>query len=374
MDDAPSGREQPTRRPPPPASAPASDATSHSALDPVPASLLAARETARRDGCMRKGTIRTGCAEVDETVLLGGFERGCVVGVSAEDDRFALQLGLQSIAHALVAAPAAAAPAARIITTQATAALAPALRACVVAQLLVQQQQQQQQQQDVDARAKALLRRVSLSRVFDVQGLWEALRELEHEAGPAPDVILITHMAGLMKALFAAHKASAHATLQRLASHLRQAARAPPRGGPLVMVLNATGAASPGPASTTAAAKPLDPTLRSIFDAPPARRSRPAFGLVFTQMLDMHLLCTRVPRDRADAQAVAGASSGGGVASGARFVWVVECLLDEIGVWEEEEEEQGREERARKGRRCREQRWGAVDFDGEYRLVDAFRS
>ena len=49
-----------------------------------------------------------------------------------------------------------------------------------------------------------------------------------------------------------------------------------------------------------------------------------------------------------------------------RFTWVVEALLDEIGVWEPE--------RAAGGpRRSREQRWGAVDVvDNGTRLVNAF--
>ena len=43
-------------------------------------------------------------------------------------------------------------------------------------------------------------------------------------------------------------------------------------------------------------------------------------------------------------------------------------MLDEIGV-HEQSDDAGRRERGK--RRCREQRWGAVDVDGEGRVVGA---
>ena len=65
-------------------------------LDPVPAAALYELEVARRRGLLRplKATgagarFGTGCAEVDREVLGGGgFERGSVVGVSAEEVDF----------------------------------------------------------------------------------------------------------------------------------------------------------------------------------------------------------------------------------------------------------------------------------------------
>lgn len=106
--------------------------------------------------------------------------------------------------------------------------------------------------------------------------------------------------------------------------------------------------------------------------------NKPSFGLVFAQLLDIHILCSRVPRTRADAEAEAEARAmavsgetegvgGGGGAGGPRrrFAWVVEVLLDEIGVWEGTGA-------GRPRRRSREQRWGAVDVVGGVRVVDAF--
>ncbi|KAM0323169.1 hypothetical protein ACHAQA_009019 [Verticillium albo-atrum] len=89
-----------------------------------------------------------------------------------------------------------------------------------------------------------------------------------------------------------------------------------------------------------------------------SRRNKPSFGMVFAQILDLHLLCTRVPRGADDAERVFGDAPGE-----AKFVWVVEVLLDEIGVWEGK----------RGPRRSREQRWGAVDVV-KGRVVNAFEA
>lgn len=54
----------------------------------------------------------------------------------------------------------------------------------------------------------------------------------------------------------------------------------------------------------------------------------------------------------------------------------MEVLLDEVGVFEmgENKDEEEREEVVVRGRKSREQRWGAVDVeDGGRRLVDAMR-
>lgn len=63
-----------------------SQASSHFQLEPVSGATLFEQETRRRDALARRGRCVTGCRELDEQVLLGGFERGCVVGVSAEEE------------------------------------------------------------------------------------------------------------------------------------------------------------------------------------------------------------------------------------------------------------------------------------------------
>jgi hypothetical protein len=71
---------------------PPSQASSHPRLEPVSASVLAQNEADRRDAVSRLGACMTGCAIVDEDVLLGGFERASVVGVSAEDEELGVQV------------------------------------------------------------------------------------------------------------------------------------------------------------------------------------------------------------------------------------------------------------------------------------------
>lgn len=61
-------------------------------IEPVSAAVLHSRETKRRDELLRRGPVRTGCDEVDEYILLGGFERGSVVGISAEDEVFGMRV------------------------------------------------------------------------------------------------------------------------------------------------------------------------------------------------------------------------------------------------------------------------------------------
>jgi hypothetical protein len=54
---------------------------------PVSASALASIEKQRRDFVRGLGPCRSGCEDLDNYVLLaGGFERGSVVGISAEDE------------------------------------------------------------------------------------------------------------------------------------------------------------------------------------------------------------------------------------------------------------------------------------------------
>ncbi|KAF4822903.1 hypothetical protein CGCTS75_v010452 [Colletotrichum tropicale] len=220
-------------------------------------------------------------------------------------------------------------------------------------------------------------------------------REAEPEPEPPapPDMILITHFSTLMTALFTGRdRPSAHDGLQSLSAFLRYLSRSL-SSSPLIILLNSTSSSKsrtlteppPIPPSeappppderSSSSSKPLAATLRSVFNPPQldipgyashaaARRNKPTFGLVFAQLLDLHLLCTKVPRTRKDAErlyAPPARDDGGG--GGVRYTWVVEVLLDELGVWEERAAQPG-------VRRCREQRWTAVDVRAG-RVVDAF--
>lgn len=205
--------------------------------------------------------------------------------------------------------------------------------------------------------------------------------------GPAPsslpDLILITHTSALLSGLFTARdKPAAHESALLLSSHLQYLTRGPTFGDPLIMLLNSTTSPfSPAHDDVVTAtvndeprqARLPEPTLSSIFNPPPQashppghapHRNKPSFGQVFAQMLDLHLLCTRVPRAKEDAAAAA-AGLGPGFVS---YVWAVEVLLDETGVYE------GSGFDICKARRSREQRWAAVYVDelNGGRVVDAF--
>ncbi|KAI5861088.1 hypothetical protein GGS23DRAFT_613261 [Durotheca rogersii] len=539
--------------------------------------LLPTTTTTKQGGGWGNGDrlrMRTGCAEIDGGALLGGgFERGTIVGVSAEEADFGVLVGLQTVARALVSdhsgegigggkpeSTGANRLRAAVVTTLPPAAILPLLRDVVAAQARARfatghrPRGTEEVEEVVKGIVRSCLERVSISRIFDIEGLWEVIRELEtpisttpdartegaqiaspsgkdggadpirsttaqeeeaqavfpeslvsepspskvsgndedsdadlglvvadppvpelpprthkteiqdseddedggldsspppmiaspraklpitlpslrsprspllrpppsqlppaappttstprepaggvrednaekaagdeersgREAGAEkgeneptptlPDIILVTHFSSLLAGLFARAgdhgKAAAHATLQLLAAHLRHLCRAP--APPLVMLLNTTTATA---TTAAAAAAPAPaPTLRSVFSAAPAParpRSKPAFGATFAQLLDLHLLCTRVPRSPADA----------------RRCWVVEVLLDELGVWERATEasggggEEGRNAGGSGGdggtggrwqRRSREQRWGAVDVRAGVTIVDAF--
>ncbi|KAF9879625.1 hypothetical protein CkaCkLH20_03168 [Colletotrichum karsti] len=509
-----------------------SQASSHFPLEPISADVLLRRETKRRDALREMGRVRTGCRGVDEYVLAGGFERGSVVGISAENEQLGVLISMQAVAKEVCGGDGSGESRVMVVTAQPPPAVLPTLRDAVKAELAVLGVPAA----EVKGRLRSCLERVSVSRVFDFDGLWEVLGDLdippgspsadgsvvsEDDGGAAtsqeedvveteaetvqevlvlpdlkpepryhpqtttkteiadsdeeeafsppasssselselspppssmasmlatpephenpevsdhrepsqerqivdaeeeeismaaeepiedqntkiqsptkrdekaspPDIILITHFSALMTALFTRlDRTSAHDSLQSLSDYLRYLSRSL-SSSPLIILLNSTsssksktltrpdpamdqGEAQPPPAGDGSPAKnsvrPIDPSLCSIFHPPPldihgynnqtlSRRNKPTFGLVFSQFLDLHILCTRVPSTKEDGEMVyaEGRDDVG-------FTWVVEVLLDEMGVWGEEGP-QG-------SRRCREQRWTPVEVAGG-RVVDAF--
>lgn len=212
---------------------------------------------------------------------------------------------------------------------------------------------------------------------------------LQPTTNPPPDLILITHISPLLNTLFMGRdKPSAHDTMASLSSQLRHLAHI----GPLIMILNSTTTSSSfphgtsstttGPTSNQPPAQkptPTELTLRSIFPQQQGLpgKNKPSFGLVFTQLLDLHLLCTRVARRKSDITGSTSTASVGATArdvrtgigmSSHRFAWVVEVLLDEMGVYEYDYgdgEGLGKDGRLEKpiSRRRRERRWGAVEVE-----------
>lgn len=453
-------------------------------MEPLPASLLLDREIARKEALAGKGNVMTGCPELDEYVLLGGLERGSVVGVSAEEEEMSMLVGFQTLARLVATEPTANV---RVVTTLSMTELVSRLKQALVGQL----SGLDGGVEGLKGKVQACFARISISRVFDVEGLLEVLDELGQGSPSAadtgkkgdespgeqvegqrqpriggqdigsttnpsppqpqpapqstlPDLILITHISSLLSTLFTGRdKDTAHNTAVLLGSHLRTLSHSPAPGGPLIILLNTTTSSSFSPAShntnsnnntddpgpiprtdgrerPTPSTKHPNPTLRSIFNPLPSQshgsfihddpsaaatagptegpptteaapaaaaavsRNKPSFGLVFTQLLDVHLLCTRVLRTRKDREAIVAATAAAGTdvfnpgmkPGGVSYVWVVEVLLDEVGVYEGvraqgqpggEDGDWGWEGRKR---RSREQRWGVVDVDGLGRVVD----
>ena len=183
-------------------------------------------------------------------------------------------------------------------------------------------------------------------------------KEAPSKMTPHPEVIVITHFSSLLTSLFAhREKVAAHTSLQLVGSHLRNLSRNLP-SNPLIILLNSTSSSFSGPTHSTIASPAkqtfVDPTLRSIFNPPlvtgySSRRTKPNFGLSFAQLLDLHILCTRIPKMRVDAEIAVQKRSGEEV----NMAWVLEVLLDEMGVWE-----------GKMGVRVgREQRWAIVEVE-----------
>ncbi|KAJ4140256.1 hypothetical protein NW768_001612 [Fusarium equiseti] len=381
--------------------------SSNSLVEPISASILAEKEAHRRNVAARLGTCKTGCPVVDDDVLLGGFERASIVGISTEDEDLGVQLGLQTLAHSLLEGSV---KNALLVTPKPTSVMLASLRDAIKAELKTRGYIKDK------TKLRHCLDNVMLSCVFDLDGLWEVLADLdrsepeeeavfldgEHEAQkqdittvipvdeiqdsqddedtafspvrqtseppqeketprkmtPHPEVIVITHFSSLLTSLFAhREKVAAHTSLQLLGSHLRSLSRNL-LSNPLIILLNSTSSSFSGPthSAVTSPAKQtfVDPTLRSIFNPPlvigySSRRTKPNFGLSFAQLLDLHILCTRIPKMRVDAEMAVQKRSGEEV----DMAWVVEVLLDEMGVWE-----------GKMGVRVgREQRWAIVELE-----------
>ncbi|KAK3898520.1 hypothetical protein C8A05DRAFT_47191 [Staphylotrichum tortipilum] len=429
------------------------------AIQPLCAAELLDHELARRNSLARRGNMMTGCEELDKYVLLGGFQRGSVVGVSAEEDEMGLVLGLQTAARLLVAKPKAKV---LVVTTLPVTVLLPRLKEALVERLGVAPGGML----NIQGWVMGCLERIEISRVFDVQGLEEVLGELgegvpagdvekveakgqgrertevrdsedeeslsspsppqqpdEHQPIPArptrPDMVLITHTSTLFNALFTGRdKDTAHATMQSLASRLQALTRPSPTGAsrgdePLIMLLNSTtsslGNASssttqedgqgqrhtepqtltsifnplppkPTPASTSHPNQPRShqpnhqpqpppPTTHNPTTTTPNKTTtttipnKPSFGQVFAQLLDMHLLLSRVPQTTVD-RAVLAVNPTMRVED-VEYVWVAEVLLDEIGAWQPAWGGDGG------GKwRGREQRWGVFEGGDGDGLID----
>lgn len=60
---------------------------------PISGDFLLEQEEQRLRFLSQTPKFRTGCGNIDDGVLCGGFEPGNVVGITAEDDQFGLKVG-----------------------------------------------------------------------------------------------------------------------------------------------------------------------------------------------------------------------------------------------------------------------------------------
>ncbi|KAK5656220.1 hypothetical protein OQA88_4981 [Cercophora sp. LCS_1] len=148
-------------------------------LSPLPASTLLDRELARKRRLKERGNVLTRCKDLDEYVLLGGLERGCVVGVSAEEEDTGLLIGMQTVASLLAKVDNGSSPKVLIVTTLPTSVLLQRLREVLVSQIV----EREGGLRNVQGEVRRCFERIEIARVFDFEGLWEVLRELDAAVG-----------------------------------------------------------------------------------------------------------------------------------------------------------------------------------------------
>ena len=194
---------------------------------------------------------------------------------------------------------------------------------------------------------------------------------LQEAEKASPDIIVLTDFSTFLTSLFTQRERSAaHSSLLLLKSHLHFLARSL-SSNPLILIVNST-TAEPAPRGAEAhlsglvhpssGASKSDNGLRSIFsslhysmerynDPGPFRRVRPSFGLIFSQLLDLHILCTAISEAHGpdgterNTLKTAGRNKSGVTSTTS----LVEILSDDVGTWSVS---------CSPGAKSREQRWG----------------
>ncbi|KAK4175667.1 hypothetical protein QBC36DRAFT_291260 [Triangularia setosa] len=369
--------ETPAQPPPPPINTTNTTTTTWDSLIPAPKTALSLLSQSIHNRQIQPKFFPTGCPDLDSNVLLGGFNAGSVVGISSEDEDFALTLALQTISLALLLPRGAGGEekTALIVTTLPVQSLLPRLRTVLVEQLA-----KVVSFNNLQTWTKECLSRISISRVFDTHGLAEVLDELSlqrRKDTKGPDLVLMMNMTALISNLFTSKshdKAAAHNFVTNLAARLDKMTQTGEYGtsgpGPLVMLLNSTTSYNnDNTLAETGEERKLDGGMTSTFYVPEVqsrdgegiqqggrgnknrKEIRPAWGQVFGRLVGVHLLCTTAGRDVG------------------RKGWVVEVLGDEVGVYtsettvvEEGDDRNGGGDEVIWTRRNREQRWGVVEL------------
>ncbi|KAG0651375.1 hypothetical protein D0Z07_1636 [Hyphodiscus hymeniophilus] len=380
---------------------------------PVLASYLLNIEEKQRTRFSARGDkIRSGCNEIDDHMLGGGFERGILVGISAEAGEGRL-ISLHLLSFILIShlsfslAESSQPPKTRATIIDTTGSFPITLLAKILkAQILDTKTKTARQsiddgnyavfnntvnEKEADDQVRRCLEMVAISRVFDIEGLWEVLGEVgkSSDSGAADDesmsdedgveIVIIDNMTHLINELFARKERSeAHTLLTTLSRALHTLTHT---RNILTVLHNKTVSSISKTYETDPSIEERYPQRRnkpnqnpqstSVF---PSNQLKPALGQIFSQLPDLHLLVSALPKTRGDAQQHYGQEDDADFRTGSgikevQFCNVIEVLKDETPNLGSQTEE----ERYQRKFGGREQRWAAVEVSADgLALVDTF--
>lgn len=277
--------------------------------------------------------------------------------------------------------------------------------------------EQRENEADIEGEVQRCLEMVAISRVFDIEGLWEVLgevgrngtledevknileniseahartgnqssqkppeiidseEELTPEEAPPPrhqkessgvELIVIDNMTHIISELLSRReKSEAHTLLNLLSITLHTLTQT---SNILTLIHNTTvpskassTPAHPTTASTSTSSRPRQPQIQTPSSIFPSNTTKPALGKIFTQFPALHLFISKLAKGRGDAELLYGGGgqdedSVSGQQGAVNYCYVVEVLKDETP-------NLGPENEKKKGKKFgwREQRWTAVE-------------
>ncbi len=224
-----------------------------------------------------------------------------------------------------------------------------------------------------DSEDEDLSQSVGHDRISSQDELGALSHDAHDERSPVirlPEIIVVTHFSTLLTSLFARReKTAAHKSLALLRARLRGLSSSASTS-PLLLLVNSTTdeatnkhkeptADFSGP---TVGNKRTEPTLRSIFSSVRGLRpSRPSFGGVFNQFLDLHLLCTDISNYQATPScSLEKAEESANSDYQRRSPTLVEVLQDNVGL-----------DSPPVHQHHREQRWAVLEVSN-HQIVNAY--
>ncbi|KAF7853233.1 hypothetical protein EAF04_010735 [Stromatinia cepivora] len=433
---------------------------------PITADRLLELEERQRAGSNEKngglGRIKTGCLEIDDYVLCanknelnGGFERGVVVGLSAADGDESIGsrlISLNLIASVLlqhvdlvnaiqnpqiysrhISKP-------KVVVIDTTGSFSLPLLVKVLTSRLLKMRNEMRNMDDtnmnfengqnpeaeteieIQKEVNAMLELVAISRVFDIEGLWEVLSEIGRtdgqrsndkddqdisknspsrkgksiekqaeslhklpdeigdseeeediemtpphvkptcntsEAETSPKILVIDNMHYLISHLFThSEKSSAHNLLSLLSRTLNTLTHTQN----ILTILHNTTISTKINYTKPGSGQP-PPTIQSIITS---TAQKPSLGRIFDDFLDLHIMISKIPKRREDAEVLYGQDENL-LGEELNYCFVFEVLRDECPVL-------GGDRGLGRKFGDREQRWGLFEVGNEgTELVDAFR-